>query len=116
MFQSCPLTHIQFVQVLSAYGFGRTVPALLTIIVSAVMHEYMMAVGLGFCLPLVSILFGVIGGEFCVCVCVCVCGMWCVCVCVCVACGVCVCVCVWCVLGGLHAICAKNKRHNTPHP
>ena len=83
MFQSCPPTHIQFVQVLSAYGFGRTVPALLTIIVSAVMHEYMMAVGLGFCLPLVSILFGVIGGEFCVCVCVCVCvcGMWCVCVC-----------------------------------
>ena len=103
MFQPC--LSAQFVQVLRAYGFGSAVPALLTIIASAVMHEYMMAIGLGFCLPMVSVLFGGAGGEF-----------WCVCVCVYLH----VCVWVWacvCVheayLGSMHAICtyaAQSKK------
>ena len=51
-------------QAMKAYGYGSTIPALLTILVSAVIHDYVMGVGMGFCFPLVSVLFGIIGGEF----------------------------------------------------
>eukprot|EP00731_Ephydatia_muelleri_P035958 Em0184g3a len=47
--------------VLSAYGFGSAVPACFCILVSALMHEYVFAVGLGFCLPFMSVLFGGLG-------------------------------------------------------
>lgn len=50
-------------KVLSAYGFGSAVPACFCILVSALMHEYVFAVGLGFCLPFMSVLFGGVGGE-----------------------------------------------------
>eukprot|EP00731_Ephydatia_muelleri_P035959 Em0184g4a len=50
--------------VLSAYGFGSAVPACFCILVSALMHEYIFAVGLGFCLPFMSVLFGGLGALF----------------------------------------------------
>ncbi|KAL5496512.1 hypothetical protein EMCRGX_G012811 [Ephydatia muelleri] len=43
---------------LGARGLGNIVPAFLSIAASSIIHEYLLAIGLGFCMPYLSMFFG----------------------------------------------------------